>query len=441
MKRGRETWWSFLRSFYRLWGFLIFLGLLVFTFRSVVLPFVLAAFIAYLLAPIIRRLELKLGRGGAVAASYIVLLAAMAGFMGLMLPALAHDVTRLRETAPDAIERVNQEWLPRASTWLDESFGTLVAQAEQDEGAEAPPSLKVELLDDGSYKVDLSEVQLEVREGPDGSFLIGAPHDKKDGFGDALKKLVAAKTDEFTSWLGHAVQAAVKGTFSFLTGLLVTFMVAAFMLVDIARIRDFTRLMVPPDYRDDFDNIVTGIDTGMSGVIRGQLTICAINGALTYVGLLIFGVKYSLLLGLLAGAFSLVPIFGTIISSLPIMVIALVSDEGAGLAPYKALAMLLWIAGIHLIEANFLNPKILGESAKIHPVVVIFALLAGESMYGLTGALLAVPVASMVQTIFLYSRKRLDGRWGAVEEEAEAEADAGKGGLEPPDESSPLTTS
>ena len=121
-----------------------------------------------------------------------------------------------------------------------------------------------------------------------------------------------------------------------------------------------------------------------------------------------------LLLGLVAGALSLVPIFGTIISSIPIILIALVSGEGGDPAFTKALAMFLWIAGIHLLEANLLNPKILGESAHMHPVVVIFALLAGESVFGLTGALLAVPVASMVQTIFLYVRGQRDAGWGAV---------------------------
>ena len=68
--------------------------------------------------------------------------------------------------------------------------------------------------------------------------------------------------------------------------------------------------------------------------------------------------------------------------------------------------VLAWIIGIHLVEANFLNPKIMGDAAKIHPVLVVFALIAGEHSYGLVGALFAVPVASIIQTIFVYYRKR-----------------------------------
>ena len=78
----------------------------------------------------------------------------------------------------------------------------------------------------------------------------------------------------------------------------------------------------------------------------------------------------------------------------------------------QGLFVLGWIIGIHLVEANFLNPKIMGDAAKIHPVLVVFALIAGEHSYGLVGALFAVPVASMIQTIFSYYRRRGFSRVG-----------------------------
>ena len=70
--------------------------------------------------------------------------------------------------------------------------------------------------------------------------------------------------------------------------------------------------------------------------------------------------------------------------------------------------MVLWITGIHLIEANVLNPKIIGTAAKIHPVLVIFALFFGEAGYGLVGALLAVPILSAISVIFMYFYRK---RW------------------------------
>jgi len=102
--------------------------------------------------------------------------------------------------------------------------------------------------------------------------------------------------------------------------------------------------------------------------------------------------------------FSLIPIFGTILSSAPILVIALVSGE-SGIEIGPAFGILLWIIGIHLLEANVLNPKIIGDSAEIHPVIVVFALIAGEHVFGLVGALLAIPVTSIVQTMYLQVRR------------------------------------
>ena len=99
--------------------------------------------------------------------------------------------------------------------------------------------------------------------------------------------------------------------------------------------------------------------------------------------------KYPLLLAGIAATMSLVPIFGSILSSVPIVAIALISSGTFDIR--QGLFVLAWIIGIHLVEANFLNPKIMGDAAKIHPVLVVFALIAGEHSYGLVGALFAVP--------------------------------------------------
>jgi putative heme transporter len=106
-----------------------------------------------------------------------------------------------------------------------------------------------------------------------------------------------------------------------------------------------------------------------------------------------------------ATVLSLIPIFGSILSTIPIVMAALVSGtEGVDLT--RAVFITGWIVGIHFIEANFLNPKIIGTAAKIHPVLVIFALIIGEHSYGLVGALLAVPAASMIQVLFLFFHRK-----------------------------------
>jgi predicted PurR-regulated permease PerM len=179
--------------------------------------------------------------------------------------------------------------------------------------------------------------------------------------------------------------------------------VSAYLLITAPRIFEFARSLYAPGRRGEFDEIVRRIDRGLSGVVRGQLIICLVNGALSGIGFYMLGLKYWAFLTIVATVMSIIPIFGAILSSVPAVMVALTQD-------FKlALFVLAWIVGIHQLEANVLNPKIMGDSARVHPVLVVFALLAGEHVAGLLGALLAVPVLSITQTLFLYLRERFLG--------------------------------
>jgi predicted PurR-regulated permease PerM len=132
-----------------------------------------------------------------------------------------------------------------------------------------------------------------------------------------------------------------------------------------------------------------------------------------------------------AGMMSLIPIFGSILSSVPIVIVALVSGD-QGIDVFRGVAMTLWIIGIHFIEANLLNPKIIGTAAKIHPVLVIFSLFLGEHAYGLVGALLAVPVLSAISVVFMYFYRKT---W----KESPRSGRGGTGPIARPPDAPPLT--
>lgn len=393
--------------FLRLWGFLLFPAVLAIVFREVIVPFVFAFALAYLMAPVINRLQARLGRALSVILVYLSLFGFVTAFVTLFLPQLVQDFARLRDTAPAAIEYVDKNVLPQATKWFDESFGNLNQAIPPAPEITLPASeLRARPNGDGSWSISLEGVRLSVEESDEGRYAIAVPkQDEEKKLTDTLRKLVMSKGSEYTGQIAGFLRALVTGISSFLTNFTITLMLAAFILINPDRVMGFVRALIPIPYRRTYDEITGLLDVGLAGVIRGQLLICLVNGVLTYIGLLIFGIKYSLLLALIAAAFSLVPIFGTIISSIPIILVALVSNEqGVSFGP--PLLMLAWIAGIHLLEANVFNPKIIGDSAHMHPVVVIFALLAGEHVYGLTGALLAAPVASMLQTLFLFAFRR-----------------------------------
>jgi predicted PurR-regulated permease PerM len=100
---------------------------------------------------------------------------------------------------------------------------------------------------------------------------------------------------------------------------------------------------------------------------------------------------------------SVIPIFGSILSSVPAVIIGLTQS------PATAFGVLAWVIGIHQVEANLLNPKIIGDTAKIHPVLVVFSLIVGEHFCQLAGALFAVPCMSVAQSLFLHFRESTMG--------------------------------
>lgn len=413
---------AWLKRFAKLWGFLLFCILVVYIFRGVALPFVFALLVAYILAPLVDRLSsLRVAgrgvpRGLAVIVIYINVMALLGLFIGYFIPKLSGDFARLFREAPELFRKLNDEYLPRAGAWVDHHFGAGMGAPEAPAPkAEAPPrnDLVIETLPDGRQRIDLTGLTLEVQPGEGGRFLIAPqkpeePDDHSEGRWErSIKKWISdlVKVTEVESRRAIEYgQKFVTGVVTGLARLVLVLMVAAFILIDLQRIRNFVRSLVPGSYSGDYDRIVRGIDRGLSGVIRGQLVICLINGVLTYVGLWLFDVKYPLLLAGIAAVMSLVPIFGSVLSSVPIVAIALISSGRFDLL--QGLKVLGWIIFIHLIEANYLNPKIMGDAAKIHPVLVVFALIAGEHTYGLVGALFAVPVASIIQTLFVYFRRR-----------------------------------
>jgi predicted PurR-regulated permease PerM len=434
---------AWLRQFAKLWGFALFCVFVVYVFREVALPFLFAILVAYILAPLVDRMAKwrvagrAFPRGLAVIILYVNILAALGLFIGYFIPKLSGDFARLFREAPQLFQRLNKEALPRAGAWVDAHFG---AESDENGGAvsggdvivnDAEPNSRpmrepsrgiiLEPLADGRYRIDLRSMALEVQPQPGGKYLVAAPHSEESEvvtggkWERSIKKWMTERVKSAQGESHRAIEYGQKFVAAIVYGigrLFLVLMVAAFILVDLQRVKGFLRSLVPETHQADYDRIMVGVDRGLSGVIRGQLVICFINGLATYAGLLLFHVKYPLLLAGVACVMSLVPIFGSILSSVPIVAIALISSGTFDLG--QGIKMLAWICGIHLFEANFLNPKIMGEAAKIHPVLVVFALIAGEHSYGLVGALFAVPCASIIQTIFSYYRRRRVARAAAA---------------------------
>jgi len=371
--------------------------------HDVMLPFVLALVIAYVLTPLVAAAERRrLHRGVAVLIVYVVVIGSAAGFLHAVAPRIALEFRNLRGELPALGREANETWVPAATRWMREA-GIVPAETTST-GAPEPAATSAFVArpqPDGSIAIEVAS-GIHVTETKNG-WVVEPFHDHKGPF-DANHVLadVVGRTFAYAEQNSLEVALMVRDLLATISRVIfvffITLMLAAYMMVTRERIIGFFRSLVRPAGRQGFDSLLARMDEGLSGVVRGQLVICGINGVLSAIGFAIVGLKYWPVMAIVAAVFSLVPIFGSIASAVPAVIVGL--TQGLGMATF----VLAWIVGIHQLEANVLNPKIMGDAAKIHPVLVIFSLLVGEHFFHAVGALLAVPTMSIAQTVFLHLR-------------------------------------
>jgi predicted PurR-regulated permease PerM len=394
----------------------VIVGAVIIAARQVLLPFVLALVVAYVLTPAVRRVEqARVPRWAAILLVYAATLGSIGGFVALIVPRLVSEGQSLAAEWPHLTQQARAKWLPaidaKLAAWSPRpavpepqtpANPAVDVDAPPSTPDDKPPPFRLVRKDDGSFDVRVAD-GVQFREKRDGVWQIEQVEHHR-GFSSAV--LVREGFDKAVAYLQEnsmevlkigreVVFAVVRSIFM----LVWTLMLAAYLMLTQEKIVAFLRELAQPSSRSAFDRFVRRLDRGLSGVVRGQLVICVVNGVLSAIGFSLFGLKYWPILALLAGVMSLIPIFGSILSSVPVVAIGLTQS------PATALGVLAWILGIHQLEANFLNPKIIGDAAKIHPVLVVFSLMAGEHFFQLPGALFAVPAMSVAQTIFLHFRE------------------------------------
>ncbi|HEY3450893.1 MAG TPA: AI-2E family transporter [Myxococcales bacterium] len=348
-------------------------------FRHVLLPFAIAFVIAYLLEPLVARMERWRIKGRGLPRWVAVILLYAVFFVLLYLFGRAVVPQLSRETA--ALIRKGRDF-----------FNSLTPERITDLSHEIEA-----WLSSRGIPLGLSAPESEVAPGPGQHY--GLSIDMEQSIRNGLESLSTALKTHFFDAVGFA-RKVTEGVLGFVFRFFFILMVAAFMLIDWHRLGAFARSLVPPERQAVFGELLTSMDEKLSGVVRGQAIICLVNGVLTAIGLLTLRVPFVFVLSTVATILSAIPIFGTIISSVPIVLFGLTRGFKTGVG------MLLWILGIHALEAYLLNPKIMGAHAHIHPVVVAFSLLAGELTFGFVGALFAVPVAGVLIAAFELAHQR-----------------------------------
>lgn len=394
------------RRFYLLLASGIIVASVLVASRDVILPFVLALVLAYVLMPLVAWVErARIPRGGAIVLVYVVVLGSLWLFIRGATPRMSQELQGIRHEIPAMVGTVRDEWVPLVQERL-RAFGIeppVPASTSETEPAKEAAALVARPRPDGSIAIEIGSGVLVTPTGH-GAYAIAPVHvEKRDRF-DVNKALSDLVFKSFAYAETNALEIAIIGRnivtqvsrAIFVFG--ITLMLAAYLMLTRDRIIGFFTLLVRPSGRADFTHFLARMDRGLAGVVRGQLTISLINGVLSAIGFAFVGLKYWPVLALVATIFSLIPIFGSIASAIPAVALGLTQSLGT------AIFVLIWIIGIHQVEANLLNPKIMGDAAKIHPVLVIFSLLVGEHFFHLVGALLAVPCMSIAQSLFQHLR-------------------------------------
>jgi predicted PurR-regulated permease PerM len=339
---------------------------LLWTFRILIKPLLLAGLIAYIVAPFVEWMQkfrighFYLPRWIAVLILYACLISVTTFTIIQTAPRLMKEMQQLVAEVPALSQKVRQRWLPEIERMMADTAALY----------QAPASGK------------------------------GTPRSD-----DAIKHRVSSVFDQLLSEMEHPVisllrqaKSVVRAILGGIFATLLILMASAYLVLTRQQIQAFFRSLLMPKHHPHFDALLRRLDRGLAGVVRGQLIICGVNGLLSGIGFYLADLAYWPVLTAVATVFSIIPIFGAILSSIPALVIALQQDMSV------AVFVGLWIIAIHQLEANLLNPKIVGDAARLHPVAIMFAIVGAELLFGIVGALLAVPVLSILSNIYLYFR-------------------------------------
>ncbi len=335
-------------------------AVLLYLLAPVLTPFLIAAVLAYIGDPLVDRLEARrFSRTMAVTTVFLCLILVALILLLILVPMLERQIALLIGKLPQYLDWLQNKGLPALSGFL---------------GMEAS-------------SFDLAELKQVVRE----QWL------QTGGTVKGLLGAISRSGMTLLAWMANLVLIPV---------------VAFYMLRDWDILVERVHELIPRRYEATVARLTRASDEVLGAFLRGQLIVMLALGTIYTVGLWIVGLELALLLGMLAGLLSFVPYLGFIVGIL-----------AAGIATvmqFQELMPLVYVVIVFMIgqsiEGMLLTPLLVGEKIGLHPVAVIFAVLAGGQLFGFFGVLLALPVAAVVMVLLRYTHERyVDSRLYAEE--------------------------
>jgi predicted PurR-regulated permease PerM len=192
--------------------------------------------------------------------------------------------------------------------------------------------------------------------------------------------------------IGAVVGAVTEVILSILTVPLILF----YLLKDGKRLPHYLLQFVPTRLRGQTHQVMSEMNHQISSYIRGQIIVSFCIGMLLYIGYLVIGLDYSLVLAAFAACTSVVPYLGPVIAITPALIISLVTS------PFMLLKMVIVWTIVQLVEGKFISPQIMGKNMHIHPITILFVILTAGKLFGILGVILAIPGYAVLKVIFVH---------------------------------------
>jgi predicted PurR-regulated permease PerM len=200
------------------------------------------------------------------------------------------------------------------------------------------------------------------------------------------------------------VIGGVFGVFGAIFNLLLLVLVSIYLLLERERITRALLRTIPGTIRDQSLELFHAVEKTLISYLKGQLFLCLIMGVIGWAIMFFTVGDYALLIGAWVGVTELIPVLGAFLGAIPAVLIALIAKEGG-------FTMALIVAGLFLVaqqvEGNILVPRVQGSSTGVHPLWVLFGVLAGTALYGIAGAIFAVPIVAIIAATIRYLRTTL----------------------------------
>ena len=307
--------------------------------KGILILFLIGILLASAIEPVVNRLQARgLGRGQSVLVVYAIIFVVVGTLLAFLVPVVASEISRFVAAAPNLLDNLRDS-----------------ARASQSQL----------IRDNGPYLLD----QLEQRLGS-----IDIPTER------ALT---------LATYLPSVFGYVLGGFITIATAL----MIGYYWITEKAIIKRVFLSLFTEEQRGRVHTIWDDIEAKLGGWIRGQLILMGIIGVAACVGYAAMGLKFWLLLGVLAGLFEIIPFFGPWLSGIPAVLIALTQSWRL------ALAVIAFMVAIQMIEGNVLVPRVMKGSVGLSPLLVVLAVLVGATVLGPAGGIIAIPIAAALQVL------------------------------------------